>query len=57
MAIQIAKLNPVPYLYIALLDMALGVGGLLLAIAILGSVNVVCKHIEELQPFAELLRA
>lgn len=52
MAIQIAKLIQCRYLFIALLDMALEVGGLLLAIAILGNVNVVCQHIEDLQPLA-----
>jgi hypothetical protein len=41
---------------IALLGMALGVSGLLLAIPILEIVNVVCQHIEELHLLAELLR-
>ena len=33
-----------------------GISGLLLAIPILGIVNVISQHIEELQPVAELLR-
>ena len=42
---------------VALLGMAMGgLGGLLLAIPIIGIVNVVSQHIEELQPLAELLR-
>ncbi len=52
MAIQIAKLIQCRYLFIALRDMALEVGGLLLAIAIMGIENVVCQHIEDLQPLA-----
>jgi predicted PurR-regulated permease PerM len=34
----------------------LGLSGLLIAISILGIVNVVCKHAEELQPLAQLHR-
>ena len=40
----------------ALLGVALGVQGLLIAIPILGIVNVICQHAEELQPLAEMHR-
>jgi predicted PurR-regulated permease PerM len=54
---KIAKMNTVAVL-IALLfwGWLWGVWGLLLAIPIVGIVNVVSQHIEELQPLAELLR-
>lgn len=55
---KMAKLNAVS-VFVALLFWGWlwgGVSGLLLAIPILGIVNVVCQHIEELQPLAELLR-
>ncbi|MEO6306578.1 MAG: AI-2E family transporter [Nitrospiraceae bacterium] len=52
-----AKMNAVS-VFIALLfcGWLWGVAGLLLAIPILGIVNVISQHIEELQPLAELLR-
>ena len=54
---KIAKMNAVS-IFIALLfwGWLWGVSGLLLAIPILGIVNVISQHIEELQPLAELLR-
>jgi predicted PurR-regulated permease PerM len=54
---KMAKMNAVA-VFIALLfwGWLWGVSGLLLAIPILGIVNVVSQHIEELQPVAELLR-
>ena len=54
---KMEKLNAVS-VFVALLfwGWLWGVSGLLLAIPILGIVNVVCQHIEELQPLAELLR-
>ena len=54
---KMAKLNAVS-VFVALLfwGWLWGVSGLLLANPILGIVNVVCQHIEELQPLAELLR-
>jgi predicted PurR-regulated permease PerM len=54
---KMAKLNAVS-VFVALLfwGWLWGVSGLLLAIPILGIVNVVCQHIEGLHPLAELLR-
>lgn len=54
---KIAKMNAVA-VFIALLfwGWLWGVWGLLLAIPIIGIVNVVSQHIEDLQPLAELLR-
>ena len=54
---KIAKMNAVA-VFISLLfwGWLWGVSGLLLAIPILGIMNVVSQHIEELQPLAELLR-
>ena len=54
---KMAKMNAVS-IFIALLfwGWLWGVSGLLLAIPILGIVNVISQHIEELQPVAELLR-
>jgi predicted PurR-regulated permease PerM len=54
---KIAKMNTVA-VFIALLfwTWLWGVWGLLLAIPIIGIVNAVSQHIEELQPLAELLR-
>jgi predicted PurR-regulated permease PerM len=54
---KMAKLNAMS-VFVALLfwGWLWGVSGLLLAIPILGIVNVVSPHIEELQPLAELLR-
>jgi predicted PurR-regulated permease PerM len=54
---KMAKMNAVA-VFIALLfwGWLWGVSGLLLAIPILGIVNVVSQHIEKLQPVAELLR-
>jgi predicted PurR-regulated permease PerM len=57
MTSKISKMNAVAVL-IALIfwTWLWGVWGLLLAIPIIGIVNVVSQHIEELQPLAELLR-
>lgn len=57
MPIQIEKLSAVS-VRIALLFLVWlwGGRGLLFAIPILGVVNVVCPHVGELQPLAELLR-
>jgi predicted PurR-regulated permease PerM len=54
---RIAKMNAVA-VFVALLFWAWlwGVWGLLIAIPIIGIVNVVSQHVEELQPLAELLR-
>jgi predicted PurR-regulated permease PerM len=54
---KMAKMNAVA-IFIALLfwGWLWGIAGLLLAIPILGIVNVISQHIEELQPVAELLR-
>jgi predicted PurR-regulated permease PerM len=54
---KMAKMNAVA-VFVALLfwGWLWGVSGLLLAIPILGIVNVVSQHIEKLQPVAELLR-
>lgn len=54
---KMAKMNAVS-VFIALLfwGWLWGIAGLLLAIPILGIVNAVSQHIEELEPLAELLR-
>ncbi len=54
---KMAKMNAVA-VFIALLfwGWLWGVAGLLLAIPILGIVNVISQHVEALQPLAELLR-
>lgn len=54
---KMAKMNAVS-VFIALLfwGWLWGVTGLLLAIPILGIVNVISQHVEALQPLAELLR-
>ena len=54
---HIAKMNSVAvYIALRFWGWLWGVGGLLLAIPIIGIVKVVSRHIKELHPLAELLR-
>ena len=51
-----AEMNAVAVFFVLLFWGWLGVQGLLIAIPILGIVNVICQHAEELQPLAEMHR-